>query len=396
MLNAIIKKIKNAPRKPGVYIFYGKKGLPLYIGKASDLRTRLKNYIPVSDYKTEILSQEAKKLKMIIFRSEIEALLEESRLIKNLRPRYNIIWRDDKSYFYVAITKERFPKIFLTHKHVLNPKSYILNPTLIGPFTDGRSLRIVLRLLRKKFPYCACETAHLRNCLNAEIGNCFGFCCKKDSRLTDAETGKYKRNIKIIKNFLLGKILTKNLQGLSSEEQKAIKNILAHRDFLEADVSRFTFHASRTECYDISHLGGKETVGAMTVWHNGIADKNSWRKFKIRTAGPGDDPAAIYEVISRRLNHPEWPYPDLIIIDGGIAQLNAAQRAAKLRTSDVLKVISFAKPEQQIFGWNPFKPIQLRKMPEGLQKLIPRAIAETHRFAVAYHRKIRRSSFLVS
>src|SRR3989338_5795621 len=134
MKQSIISKIKSAPKKPGIYIFYSQKK-PLYIGKASNLRNRLKSYLKVTDLKTQSLNNEASELKYLVLRSEIEALIEESRLIQKLKPKYNVLWMDDKSYHHVAFTQERFTKIFITHKS-LNPKRYTLNPILIGPFTD--------------------------------------------------------------------------------------------------------------------------------------------------------------------------------------------------------------------------------------------------------------------
>ncbi len=409
MLIAIVNKIEKAPHEPGVYIFYGKNKKSLYIGKASDLRTRLRNYLKISDYKTELLAKEARNLKLIVLRSEIEALLEESRLIKTLKPRYNIIWRDDKSYFYVAITKERFPKIFITHRH-LKTKSSKLKTDYIGPFTEGRPLRSALKLLRRHFPYCTCLAPHLRRCLNAEIDNCLGFCCRKNIAPTENEIKKYKKNIRVIRSFLLGESRKMAFKNLSSEERQAVENILAHREFLEEiaehqrpDVDGRMPQISRAECYDISHLAGKEAVGAMTAWlevsGTWIADKNLWRKFKIRSAPPSDDPAAMKEVVTRRLNHPEWRYPDLIIIDGGITQLRAAQKAletlkAKSYKLKTMKVISFAKPQKTVWGWANAKETPLASLPENIQKLILKAIAGTHKFAITYHRNLRRRMFL--
>lgn len=398
---SVANEIKKAPHKPGVYIFYGKNKKALYVGKAADLKARLRSYLKISDYKTELLSREAVLLKLIILRSEIEALLEESRLIKTERPTYNVMWRDDKSYFYVVFTKEKFPRIFITHAGSI-PE--LKNSEVVGPFTEGRALRITLRLLRRNFPFCTCKYLHFRNCLNAEIGNCSGFCCKKGTQPTAKETARYRRNVKIIKNFLLGRTHGIALKNLKADERRALEYVLVHKPFLVhynaspemTDDSSFR----RAECYDISHLAGKETVGAMTAWlfKNGVwtTNKTLWRRFKIKSAKPGDDPGAIYEVISRRFNHPEWPYPDLIIIDGGVTQLHAAKKALitknlKLKT---LKVISFAKPQKSVWGWSDAKKIPLHSLPEGIQKLILRAIAETHRFAITYHRHMRRRMLL--
>src|SRR3989344_5900303 len=177
MKSTIIQEIKSAPKEPGIYVFYNQK-TPLYIGKASNLRNRLKSYLKVTDLKTQSLNNEASRLEYIILRSEIEALIEESRLIQELKPKYNVLWMDNKSYHYVAFTREKFPKIFITHKNlkIVNSK---LKISLVGPFTDNAALRIALKTIRRYFPYCTCLRPHFRDCLNAQIGRCFGYCCKK-------------------------------------------------------------------------------------------------------------------------------------------------------------------------------------------------------------------------
>lgn len=457
----IKEKIKTAPKTPGVYIFYGEneKSLPagrqaLYVGKASDLKNRLQSYIKGADSKSERLRENATHLKLIPLRSEIEALIEEAKLIKTLYPPYNILWRDDKSYFYAAITKEEFPCIFVVHKN-LNPKPYPLNPILIGPFTEGRALRLVLRMLRRSFPYCTCLKSHLRLCLNAQIGNCGGFCCDargkyppsllaksselrkgyslpySDSKLSGIRQERiknYQKNIRIIKNFLLGKPLKKFTKNLKPEEREALEKILAHREFLDymqinADdtlintdhnrigINQLNPHKSALliEGYDISHLSGKETVAGMTAWRfNGKTlhpRKEFWRKFIIRTAKPSDDPAAMKETVARRLRHPEWPYPDMMIIDGGLAQFNAAREVVEqFGIAKKIRVLSFGKPGRLVYGLDPphnsvmwgveKNSKALDEAPAEFRTIIPRIIQETHNFAIRFHRERRRKDFL--
>lgn len=442
MLTAIIKKIKSAPQSPGVYIFYQNK-IPLYIGKAANLKNRLRNYLRVTDVKIKSLHQEATDLKLIKLRSNIEALITESQLIKKLKPKYNVLWQDDKNYFYIAITKETFPKIYITHQpqsierqpyHQQSAPSYIAparrkmqrSVWREGPFTDGPSLKAVLRLLRRYFPYCTCSQPHFRICLNAQIGNCLGYCCQKNNQQLITNNlqliKKYKRNIEEVKDILTGKD-KKFIRKLKDPyELLILGKIWEHEPYLEVSsvqrsavrnknrklsANRYPLTAKTAECYDISHLSGKEAVGAMTYWGRPassvqcqdfwIADKNKWRKFRIHGSYTEDDPRMIEEVLIRRLNHPEWPYPDLIIIDGGINQLRAARRAlrnSQLTTHDSqLKIISFAKPKQQIHGLNK-KPAMLSDLPLEFQKLITTAIQNTHNFAVRYHRNIRSLSML--
>lgn len=411
----ISTKIKTAPKTPGVYTFYEREN-PLYVGKAANLKNRLQSYIKGADGKSERLREHATHLKLLPLRSEIEALIEEAKLIKKLNPPYNILWRDDKSYFYVVFTAEKFPRIFTTHKK-LPATSYNLPATSsIGPFTEGRALRLVLRMLRRNFPYCTCPRSHFRLCLNAQIGNCQEFCCKKDASPTFAQIKNYQKNIHIIKNFLVGKPLKKFTKNLKSEEREALEKILAHREFLEnfdVDGKPNNLKTKLPNCliegYDISHLSGRETVAGMTVWELAGETlrprKEFWRKFIIRTAKPADDPAAIAETVSRRLNHPEWPYPDVMIIDGGLAQFNAAKEIVeKSEATKKIRVLSFGKPERLVYGLDPphngvmlgveKNPKRLDKAPPELQKIIPAVIAETHSFAIRFHRERRRKDFL--
>lgn len=393
MLTNIIGKIKSAPKDPGVYIFYQGK-IPLYIGKASNLKNRLQNYLKITDLKTKALHKEATNLKLLKLHSNIEALITESRLIKELKPKYNILWRDDKNYFYVAITNEKFPRIFITHQS--------LKAQYIGPFTDGASLKAILRLVRRFLPYCTCKP-HLRLCLNSQINNCPGYCCNKQITTTRKQIADYRKHINKIKNILTGKDKKFIRELKDPYELLVLEKIWQHQPYLEKQRRTFLIeqHANylekvlRVECYDNSHLSGKEAVGAMTAWkkENGVwvVDKNSWRKFKIRGNYTEDDPRMMEEIVSRRFNHPEWPYPDLIIIDGGITQLNAAKRA--LQRSNVIKVISFAKPQQLIYGLEK-NPVPIFKLPMEFQNLIKTAIQNTHNFAVRYHKKVRGRLFI--
>jgi len=426
----ILERIRKAPKAPGVYVFYDKKKI-LYIGKASSLKNRLQSYLKPGDFnpvkgrprqqasatgtlghpasngiKNDRLQENATDLKLIILRSEIEALIEEAKLIKKYNPPYNVLWRDDKTYFYAAITSDKFPRIFVVHKNQLAIGRFPF-AAVIGPFTEGRALRLVLRILRRYFPYCTCAKPHFRTCLNAQIGNCFGFCCRKDAEPTAEQVKKYRKNINTIKTFLLGRPLKGLSKYLEPEEKFALEKILAHREFLEnfdSSPKTVTYHSLPTtysiEGYDISHLSGKETVAGMTAWNfsgGKISPRNDfWRKFIIRTAKPSDDPAAMYEAVSRRLNHPEWPYPNLMIIDGGAGQFAAAKKAfLKSDAAGKTKLISFAKPEQMIYGLGE-KPVQIGDADDDLKKIIPHVISKTHDFAIRFHRQRRKKDFLKS
>ncbi|MDO8466643.1 MAG: GIY-YIG nuclease family protein [bacterium] len=404
MHQSIIQKIKNSPTEPGVYTFYQGNAV-LYIGKAANLKNRLKSYLKITDLKTQSLHEEADHLEYTVLRSDIEALIEESRLIKSLKPKYNVLWMDDKTYSYVHFTKDTFPKIVVGHENLHRRSSLVVSRARIGPFTDGGALRIVLKLLRRSFPYCSCFQLHFRDCLNAQIGKCFGFCCKKDGVIANLPAGRqvmriwksnianrkqYQKNIRAIKMVLngTGKKLMASLKD--EKERWALERIFEHKEFLNTyTVKPSELDIQKIECYDNSNFAGKEAVGAMTVLvkRDGVwmSDKNSYRKFKIKSAPTRDDPRMISEVLGRRLNHPEWPYPDLIVIDGGITQYRAAKRVLdefhKRHTTDDIRLVSYAKPHRKVIG--------MAEAPKELQELIERAIHQTHNFVIRYHRQVR-------
>ena len=174
------------------------------------------------------------------------------------------------------------------------------------------------------------------------------------------------------------------------EPSTAVQNALIHDSL---------FMIRRVECYDLSNLSGKEAVGVMTVLKNGEPDKSQWRTFKIKSAPTRDDPRMMGEIVSRRLNHPEWPYPDLMIIDGGITQFRAAKKALRAFSVNRLasenlplnaKVISFSKPQKLVYGLKlNDAPTPVVELPNEFQKLIEKAIYYTHGFAIRYHRKVR-------
>lgn len=411
------KAIKDAPSTPGVYIFKGKKGRVLYVGKAVNLRARLTSYTRPG-WKEEMI-KEAVSLSWQELRSDIEALIRESELIKKFRPYYNIFWRDDKNYLYVAITKEQFPRIFFTHQVIKDQKV-----EYIGPFTEALPVKRVLSLLRRIFPYCTCssKTKHKRRCVNAEIGKCLGYCCA-DIPATPAQIKKYRSHISAIKKILSGKVtslarqLEKNMRSYASTQRyeqarqardqlAGLARIFEHSPFLKGEISEERMKAlrvlqlllelpsspERIEGYDISHHQGSSTVASMVVFKEGLPDKSQYRKFIIRTVEGIDDFASMKEVLSRRLSHADWEKPDVILIDGGRGQLNSAL-AAKPDDIDI-PFISIAKREEELYIPGRKDPLELKKLPAPLLHLLTHIRDESHRFAVSFHRKRKRAKDL--
>jgi len=308
-------KFSRPPKATGVYAF--KKGKKfLYIGKAVNIRSRIKQHKEL----LHLVEQPG----YIKTGSEEEALLLEAKLIKKYQPKYNVDWKDDKNYFYVGVTKEAFPRVFITHQ----TKNDRGSASFIGPFVDGKKLRQALKELRKTFPYRTCKTIPKKPCLWYDIKQCPAPCLLNGQRL---------------------------------------------------------------EAYDISNIQGKEATGSMVTFINGKPDKNLYRRFKIKTISKPNDVAMLKEVLTRRFNHLEWGMPDLILIDGGIGQLNVA---LKLKTQNKkqknIKFMALAKKNNELYVEGLKKPLLLKEMPRETFNLILRARDEAHRFARAYHHILRK------
>ena len=180
--------VQKLPPSPGVYFFKNKSGKNLYIGKAINLKSRVRNYNLTKDVRIQRMIQEAHHIDHKIASNDIEALIMESLLIKENRPQYNIVMRDDKQYAYVIFTQDYFPHIYISHQPTRRDE-------YIGPFTDAGSLKVMLNYLRKIFPYCTCKQKHNNFCLNYHIGKCYGFCCLKNHTPNQEEMEKYDANI---------------------------------------------------------------------------------------------------------------------------------------------------------------------------------------------------------
>lgn len=430
-------KISKLPKEPGVYFFYNKKGKVLYIGKASNLKERVKTHFSQPNYKDNLFINEVEKIGYIPLSSEIEALILESQLIKKLQPRFNILFRDDKKYFYVAITKEDWPRVFWTHQIKIKNQNAKIKNTFIGPFTDGTSLKETLKTLRKIFPFRTCKNLPKRPCLWYHLERCPAPCIlekeKKTRRelltQTKARQKEYQKNIKKLKEVLEGKRkkviedFKKEMQKLSQNEEFekaailrdkiiALEKVFSHKIIFEEKTKKEIENEGevlksslslkkvpkRIEGYDVSNIQSNEMVGAMVVFKLNksgkyVPDKKEYRLFKIKTVKKQNDIACLREIISRRLNHKEWKMPDLIYVDGGKAQFNIANKTIGKNN---IPVISLAK-RTNILYTNTFKnPISLDNLDNIAKITILRIKDETHRFAIKYHRKLRKKKILTS
>jgi len=439
----VIKPAREIPENPGVYIFKDDKSEIIYIGKAKNLKNRVGSYFADPQIllpKTKKMVEVAKSLDFIKTESEIEALLLEADLVKRYKPKYNIELKDDKSYKYIKIYKEKFPKIE-SARNTTDKKAFHF-----GPFPRGEAVNEVLRYLRKVFGFRDCSTIKFnrykklnRGCLYYDIKLCPAPCIEAVSQKD------YRDIIHNLKQFLAGKKklllkkLTKKMESYSKEEKyeeardtrdligridyitqsfTEAKDFLVNPNFVEDrgeegirdilkrvfdEKIRKDFQKFRIEAYDISNIQGKLAVGSMVVFIGGVPNKNQYRKFKIKYKNSPDDFMMLREVLSRRFKKIEGGIsdesfketPDLILIDGGSPQLRAlSEMIAKLPKN--IKVIGLVKGEEKIVlpVGDEYRDVVLPKDSAGL-KLMMRARDEAHRFAITYHRN-RRSKVLLS
>jgi excinuclease ABC subunit C len=411
----------NLPDTPGVYFFLGPKKEILYIGKATSLRDRVKSYFGKDLIKTRgprlvRMVQEAVHVSYTETQSVLEALLLEASQIKKHLPPFNTDEKDNKSFNMVVVTDEEYPRVLVMRSRNLAHWNTISEGLKIkysfGPFPHGGELREAMKIIRKIFPYrdkCIpaeelSDPLKAKPCFNAQIGLCSGICAGRISKR------EYRKMIKHLALFFSGetdlliKELEKEMKDAAKEERfeeagklKSTLYALEHIQdvaLMKRDLERVhSDNVFRIEAYDIAHISGSNTVGVMTVVEDGELNKSQYRKFRIRgKAGKVsiDDPGNLKEVLTRRLGHAEWPLPNLIAIDGGIAQLNAAHAVLKERgfNIDVVAVVKDNRHKaKEILGE--------KKHIEHWGKSILLANAEAHRFAITYHRKLRGKGFRI-
>lgn len=418
-MSSLNEKLNSLPQKPGVYLFKDKSGVVIYVGKAKSLRKRVASYFkPNPDIKTGILLGRLRDIDYTVTGSELDALILENELIKKYKPRYNVALRDDKAYPFLKLTvNEEWPRLFLARRKENDGAIYF------GRYQGGM-VRAVVRLIKKIFPIRWCKESPLKKreqpCLYYHIGSCAGPCIgsiskddyrslvkgvilllkgkmdaaveklkgemEKASAGQDFErAGCFRDSIKQLEKMMEGKI---NLAGTpSSREAEEITKL--------QKALKMNKPPMRIECFDISNIQGANIVGSMVAFLDGAPLKNDYRRFKVRSvAGKPNDVKAIYEVVRRRYSGAlaaKMALPDLVMVDGGPAQVNFARKALAEAGHSSLPVIGLAKREEDIYFPGKKEPLRLARRSPALQ-LLQRIRDEAHRFAVAFHRERRRKS----
>jgi len=423
-------KVRSFPATPGVYLMKDGQGRVIYVGKAVNLRSRAGSYFTAAaavDRRTAELVTEIQDIDYVETDSEVDALLLEARLIKDVQPRFNSELKDDKTFPYLQITtREDFPRVEFTR----TPQS--TGVKLYGPFTSAKKLRGTIAVLQKIFRFRTCTLdieenderwRWFRPCLLASINQCTAPCNLRVSK------EDYRNDIRKLRLFLDGgkarllKELEKTMKQASVElkfekaarirdEIRALKDLNLRGDLEEhaqpevfyidpkkgmaglKRVFKLDENPRRIEGVDIAHLQGGETVASLVQFIDGLPFKHGYKRYKIRTVEGVDDFGSIREVVSRRfrrLSEEGESFPDILLIDGGKGQLNAAMEAMQQIGINPPFTISLAKREEEVYVPGESDPRRLSRHSFGL-RLLQYVRDEAHRFAQHYHHLLRNKS----
>ncbi|EKE15445.1 MAG: hypothetical protein ACD_12C00015G0001 [uncultured bacterium] len=413
-------QIDSLPSMIGLYLFKNNKSIN-YIGKSVNIKARVISHLENAklDNKERLIIENSNKIEVIIADSEFKALILEAKLIRELQPKYNFIWKDDKSPLYIMIsTTEEYPKITITRKPSEKKSLYF------GPFSSVKMVEKIINDIRHIIPFCTQKKMGNKACFYSKIGLCSP-CPNEIKNLTDKK--QYKKNIRQVISILNGNVKTiirdlnlkLNVLIKSNQFEQAIVirnkifrfdrllNLKDDSDFYKnnnernldemLDILKKYFpqlmKLERIETYDISNLGLKQAVGSMVVMKNNQIDKKEYRKFKIRQVGLPSDFDRLKEVMSRRLQQ-KWPTPDLIIIDGGRPQIKAILKIFESNKRSI-PLLGIAKnPDRVIVGVEGFPNLFLKNDSKVLN-IIRLLRDESHRFARKYHLFLRSKDFLL-
>jgi len=389
------------PDVPGVYFFKAGNDI-LYIGRATSLKDRVRSY-----FTPDLMKARGPLIGDMVFMtnavswqetgSVLEAVILEAALIKKHQPNYNTREKDDKSFNHVVVTREIFPRVLLVRGKDFDTAFSSKDAKYIfGPFPQGGLLKEGLKIIRKIFPYRdeKCFPGQVRPCFNRQIGLCPGVCTGEIS------AKEYAKIISRIKLFFEGKT-----SSLVRSLERDMRSYAARKEFEKAgDIKRTLFSLKhiqdialvrrgdssggdstfRIEGYDVAHISGSHMVGVMVVADGSTLRPSEYRSFNVRGFSVSNDPGALREIITRRLGHPEWPAPDLVVVDG-----NDVQRGVAVSLFGTVPVVAVTKDERH----RPSRIVGDVRNIEPHREAILRLNAEAHRFAISRFRYRSRKGF---
>ncbi len=401
------------PDQPGVYLFKNAQGHVLYIGKAVSLRKRVSSYFrrnaPLGPRLLQLV-QQVTQIEVRPSSSEAEALLLEVQLIKAHQPRYNVAFRDDKSYPMLKVTHEPFPRLIVTRRKQPDGAWYF------GPYPNASLMHAAVQFMRRVFPLRTCSTFPKSPCLEYHLGQCLAPCAGYIDR------SRYQRIVRDLLAFLraergeLLRDLTRRMEQASRsrrfEEAARLRDqiqalssvVVAKEKSLDAgpleelkEALKLPRLPRRIEAFDVSNLFGTHAVGSMVVFIDGKPHKAHYRHFQIQTVSGIDDYQMMRELVRRRYSGSllrSLPFPELILIDGGKGHLHAACEELSA-LSLTIPAIGLAKQLEQIFVPTSDDPIVLLPTSVVLH-LLQHVRDEAHRFAITHHRRLRRHAIRAS
>jgi excinuclease ABC subunit C len=418
---------QDVPSTPGVYVFRNAAGDVIYVGKARSLRKRLSTYFQPSrerraDPKLRALINSIDSYEVHEVSTESEALLLESRLIKQYHPRYNVDLRDDKRFLHICVDPaEPYPRLKLVRIRKDDNRIYF------GPFPHARVLRETMRFLCRRFGLRSCNVRNpgpesRQHCLEHVIRDC---CCPCTGDVTPEQyQERLEEAFRVLRGNNADIIAELRTQMGEEAEQMKFEEAARTRDMIDnlkvigernRTFTRTTLETRHAppgegavkalqqalgmagppaviECFDMSNIGGKLAVGSMVCFRDGRPASGDYRRFRIRSPEASDDTAMMKEVLCRRYRRvldEERPLPDLIVVDGGRGQLSAALEALHDVGMPPLPLLGLAKKREEIFIPGRAQPIVLPRHNPGL-RLLQAIRDEAHRFAISYHRTLRR------
>jgi len=437
-MDTIQKTLKTLPHTPGVYLFKDRNTTVIYVGKARNLYKRVRSYFsnsPILTEKTKQLVTQIHSIQVKNVATEFEALLLEAKLIRSYNPKYNLIAKDDKSPVYIHIQNiQQLPTVQLSRKPKKNDPT---DTYYFGPFPSRITAHSILRTLRHSIPFCQQKLRNGRPCFYTHLGLCSP-CPSIIDKMTDGKEKRelislYKKNIQRL-IWILSGLSQKTILSLQNDMIRyAHKNDFEKAAFLRNQIQAlvssmnssynpFLFEETdslqkapdqqltqlihvlrsffpdlsslhRIECYDISTLQGTSSVGSMVVFVDGIPHTDQYRKFKIKTVSGISDVAMMEEIVRRRLHHTDWPMPEIIVLDGGKAQVS--QITAVLQSEHTkIPVIGLSKRfEQIVIQSNKKFFVKTIPLSSPALQLLQHIRDEAHRFAISYHKTLRNRTF---
>lgn len=427
-----VPDFKKIPQKPGVYFFKFSNGKIAYIGKARSLRSRVRSYFKKAgnvDWKVAQLLKESAVVEYIETDSSIEAGLLEAQLIQEHQPQFNVLLKSGQPFIYILFTPEHGSK--LAAIKIVRTQGRGGKGVYVGPFLERTHARSAYQFLIKNFRLYTCNKKIPSGCLEYHLGICAGTC------LENFDSIEYNLRMRVARDMLKG-----DWQHARAELEELIKNYTAQKEYekgrniyeylknldkiadvirtqyrpekFSMDIARVTASSDNRlietayslktalelkdllkletvprviDCFDISHFQSRFMVGACVRFTNGVVDPRGFRKFKIKTITQQDDYAALFEIVGRRYTQGDWP--DLIVIDGGVGQLNAVKNLCKV------PVCALAKREERLYSSGiPTEGVRL-DMHSGVGKLLIALRDYTHHVAITYHTQRRRTDLVV-